>query len=64
MITAAALTGIDSCPIEGFHQEEAALLKAKFGVDTDKYGLSYMIAFGYRKRSSKTQNKKKYRRYC
>jgi nitroreductase len=24
-------------------------LKAKFGVDTDKYGLSYMIAFGYRK---------------
>jgi hypothetical protein len=25
------LTGIDSCPIEGFHQEEAeALLKAKF----------------------------------
>jgi nitroreductase len=50
MITAAALTGIDSCPIEGFHQVEAeALLKAKFGVDTDKYGLSYMIAFGYRK---------------
>jgi nitroreductase len=50
MMTAAALTGIDSCPIEGFHQEEAeALLKAKFGVDTDKYGLAYMVAFGYRK---------------
>jgi nitroreductase len=33
MITAAAW-GIDSCPIEGFHQVEAeALLKAKFGVD-------------------------------
>lgn len=50
MMTAAALTGIDSCPIEGFHQENAeALLKEKFGVDTDKYGLSFMTAFGYRK---------------
>ncbi|UQD56993.1 NAD(P)H-dependent oxidoreductase [Flavobacterium sp. K5-23] len=50
MMTSAALTGIDSCPIEGFHQEKAeALLKEKFGVDTDKYGLSYMVAFGYRK---------------
>ena len=50
MMTSAALVGIDSCPIEGFHQEEAeALLKEKFGVDTDKYGLSYMVAFGYRK---------------
>ena len=50
MMTAAALIGIDSCPIEGFHQEKAeALLKVKFGVDTDKYGLAYMTAFGYRK---------------
>jgi len=49
-MTAAALTGIDSCPIEGFHQEKAeALLKEKFDVDTDKYGLSFMAAFGYRK---------------
>jgi nitroreductase len=50
MMTSAALVGIDSCPIEGFHQEKAeALLKEKFGVDTDKYGLSFMVAFGYRK---------------
>jgi hypothetical protein len=50
MMTSAALIGIDSCPIEGFHQEKAeALLREKFGVDTDKYGLSYMTAFGYRK---------------
>ncbi|NJB83735.1 NAD(P)H-dependent oxidoreductase [Wenyingzhuangia aestuarii] len=50
MMTSAALTGIDSCPIEGFHQEKAeALLREKFGVDTDKYGLSFMVAFGYRK---------------
>lgn len=50
MMTSAALIGIDSCPIEGFHQEKAeALLREKFNVDTDKYGLSFMIAFGYRK---------------
>ena len=49
MMTSAALIGIDSCPIEGFHQEKTeALLREKFGVDTDKYGLSYMAAFGYR----------------
>ena len=50
MMTSAALAGIDSCPIEGFHQEKAeALLREKLGVDTDKYGLSYMVAFGHRK---------------
>ncbi|RCS26753.1 NAD(P)H-dependent oxidoreductase [Polaribacter sp. WD7] len=50
MMTAAALQGIDSCPIEGFHQEKAeTLLKEKFNIDTDKYGLSFMVAFGYRK---------------
>lgn len=50
MMTSAALTGIDSCPIEGFDQEKTeALLKEKFGIDTDQYGLSFMVAFGYRK---------------
>lgn len=50
MMTSSALVGIDSCPIEGFHEEKVnALLQEKFGVDTDKYGLSYMVAFGYRK---------------
>ncbi|WP_209400377.1 NAD(P)H-dependent oxidoreductase [Pseudozobellia sp. WGM2] len=50
MMTSAALTGIDSCPIEGFHQEKAeALLQEKFGINTDKYGLAFMAAFGYRK---------------
>ncbi|MBC6998317.1 NAD(P)H-dependent oxidoreductase [Cytophaga sp. FL35] len=50
MMTSAALVGIDSCPIEGFHQTEIEpLLKEKFGIDTDKYGLAFMAAFGYRK---------------
>jgi nitroreductase len=35
MMTSAALIGIDSCPIEGFHQEKTeALLQEKFGIDT------------------------------
>ena len=50
MMTSAALVGIDSCPIEGFHEDKVnALLQEKFGIDTNKYGLSYMAAFGYRK---------------
>ena len=54
MMTAAALNGIDSCPIEGFHQEKAeALLSEKFGIDTEKYGLSFMVAFGHRKEDPK-----------
>lgn len=50
MMTSAALIGVDSCPIEGFHEEKTeVLLRDKFGIDTDKFGLSYMVAFGYRK---------------
>jgi nitroreductase len=50
MMTAAALAGIDSCPIEGFHEEKTEeLLREKFDIDTEKYGLSYMVAFGHRK---------------
>ncbi len=50
MMTGAAMVGIDSCPIEGFHIEKTeALLKEKFDIDTDKFGLSYMVAFGHRK---------------
>jgi hypothetical protein len=48
MMTSAALVGIDSCP-KGFHQEKQRLYYEKFDVDTEKYGLSFMVAFGYRK---------------
>lgn len=48
-MTAAAMIGIDSCPIEGFKQKETeAILKSHFDIDTDVYGISYMVAFGYR----------------
>ncbi len=50
MMTAAALIGIDSCPIEGFHPATTeAILAEELGVDLNKYGVSYMVAFGYRK---------------
>jgi nitroreductase len=49
MMTIAAMMGIDSCPIEGFNMEAMEkILREDMGVDTDKYGLSVMVAFGYR----------------
>ena len=49
MMTAAAVIGIDSCPIEGF--DKAALeqvLADEFAVDTQQWGAGYLVAFGYR----------------
>ncbi|GGH74216.1 NAD(P)H-dependent oxidoreductase [Phaeocystidibacter marisrubri] len=49
MMTSAAMIGIDSCPIEGFNQEISnTILKEDLGIDTSLYGISYMVAFGYR----------------
>lgn len=49
MMTAAAMIGIDSCPIEGFSQATTdVILREKLGVDTEQFGISYMVAFGYR----------------
>lgn len=49
MMTAAAMIGIDSCPIEGFDMEKTESVLAGAGVlDREKYGLAVMAAFGYR----------------
>ncbi len=49
MMTSAAMIGIDSCPIEGFNQKGMdTILRDELDIDTDKYGISYMVAFGYR----------------
>lgn len=49
MMTAAALIGIDSCPIEGFNQEGADKVLAEAGLLEDgRLGLAVMVAFGYR----------------
>ena len=59
MMTAAAMLGIDSCPIEGFKQAETdAILQQDFGIDTTQYGASYMVAFGYRVNEPKVKTRR------
>lgn len=45
MMTAAAVKGIDSCPIEGY---DKAKVEDILELDTKKYQLSMVIPFGYR----------------
>lgn len=50
MMTSAAEIGIDSCPIEGFDIEKVETILEKEGIlDREKFGVSVMVAFGYRK---------------
>lgn len=59
MMTVAAMRGIDSCPIEGFKQQETEkLLAEKFDVNLGVYGLAYMVAFGYRKHDPKPKTRR------
>ncbi|MBY8977992.1 NAD(P)H-dependent oxidoreductase [Rhodobacteraceae bacterium NNCM2] len=49
MMTAGALLGVDSCPIEGFDMElTTQTLSEHFGVDTTKWKPAVMFAFGHR----------------
>lgn len=49
MMTAAALLGIDSCPIEGFDMARTTQVLAEdFGIDTAKWKPAVMFAFGHR----------------
>jgi nitroreductase len=60
MMTASAMLGIDSCPIEGFKQKETeTILQNHFGVDTTKYGLSFMVAFGFRVSEPRAKTRRK-----
>ena len=52
MMTAAAVKGIDSCPIEGYDKEKVEEI---LGLDTKKYQLSLVIPFGYRINEQSTQ---------
>ncbi len=50
MMTSAAEIGVDSCPIEGFDVEKVETLLEKEGIlNREKFGVSVMVAFGYRK---------------
>ena len=49
MMTAAALVGIDSTPMEGFQKENVEKLLSEKGlINLDEYRVSVMAAFGYR----------------
>lgn len=49
MMTAAAMIGVDSCPIEGFDMDATEAVLAHAGVlDRSRFGLAVMVAFGYR----------------
>lgn len=52
MMTAAAIRGIDSCPIEGFEREN---VEKVLNLDTSKYRLSVVVPFGYRINPQSTQ---------
>ncbi len=54
MMFAAAMMGIDSCPIEGFDRDAAENYLVGNGVyDPMKMGLTCMVAFGYRVREGR-----------
>ena len=49
MMTSAAMIGVDSCPVEGFNaQKIEEVIDKGFGIDTTEFGVSVMVAFGYR----------------
>lgn len=45
MMTAAAIKGVDSCPIEGFDKQKVEEI---LELDTSKYQLAVIVPFGYR----------------
>jgi nitroreductase len=57
MMTAAAIKGIDSCPIEGFDKVKVEEI---LGLDTKKYQLSLVLPFGYRINEQSKQQREKF----
>lgn len=58
MMTAAAQIGIDSCPIEGFDRGKLeSLLEVEGVLDRKRFGLSCMVAFGYRKKDPRPKTR-------
>lgn len=51
MMTGAAMLGIDSCAIEGMHYDSVNRILSEEGLlDTEDYGVSVAVTFGYRAR--------------
>jgi len=56
MMTAAAVKGIDSCPVEGFEKEK---VEEVLGLDTTKYQVAVIVPYGYRLNEQSTQLREK-----
>lgn len=57
--TAAAMIGIDTCPIEGFDKQQAEeLLRSEGLLEGDEFGVSCMVAFGYRVREPREKTRR------
>jgi len=49
MMSVAAMLGIDSCAVEGFERDKLEeIVRKDFGIDTNAFGVSVMVGFGYR----------------
>lgn len=58
MMTAAAMIGIDSCPIEGFNRPQLeALLAQEINLNLEQFSVAYLVAFGYRKNIPKVKTR-------
>ncbi|MBD0381367.1 NAD(P)H-dependent oxidoreductase [Paenibacillus sedimenti] len=58
MMTAAAQIGIDSCPIEGFDKEQVEQILKDEDILKGNYGVSCMVAFGYRVREPREKTRR------
>lgn len=59
MLTAAAMLGVDSTPIEGFNIEKVEAVLIEEGIlDPIHFGLSCMIAFGYKNRDHRPKTRR------
>jgi nitroreductase len=58
MMTSAAMIGIDSCPIEGFHRQQLeALLAQEIDLNLEQFSVAYLVAFGYRKNQPRAKTR-------
>ncbi|AXK48728.1 NAD(P)H-dependent oxidoreductase [Aliarcobacter trophiarum LMG 25534] len=56
MMTAAAVKGVDSCPIEGFDKED---VEKVLNLDTKKYQVSVILPLGYRVKEQSIKQREK-----
>ncbi len=60
MMSVAAMLGIDSCAVEGFERDKIEkIIKEDFNIDTNIFGVSVMVGFGYRLNEQPTKTRQK-----